>query len=61
MIERDRLYTYDEVAAILGVNKYLVRNMVFDGRMPSIRLNARGDRRIRGRDLLAWLDRGGVE
>jgi excisionase family DNA binding protein len=61
VIQPDRLYTYQEAADLLGVNKYLVKNSVLDGRMPSIRLSsARGIRRVRGRDLLAWLDRGGV-
>ena len=59
-IEADRLYTYIEAAALLGVSKYWVKNAVLSDRIPSIRLSPqRGIRRVRGRDLLAWMDRGG--
>ena len=60
-IEPDRLYTYAQAAEFLGVNRYWVRNAVRDDRIPSIRLNERGDKRVRGRDLLAWMDQGGVQ
>ena len=60
-IEPDRLYDYDQAAEVLGVNRYWVRNAVRDGRLPATRLNKRGDKRVRGRDILAWLDAGGVQ
>ena len=57
-INPDHLYTYAQAAAFLGVNKYLIRNLVRDGRIGSIPINKRGDRRPRGRDLLAFLEEG---
>ena len=60
-IEPDRLYTYAQAAEFLGVNRYWVRNAVRDDRIPSVRLNERGDRRVRGRALLDWMDQGGVQ
>jgi excisionase family DNA binding protein len=60
-IAPDRLYGYKEAAEVLGLNRYLIRNMMRDGRIPSIRINDRGDRRVRGRDLLDWMDAGGVQ
>jgi excisionase family DNA binding protein len=52
------LYGYAQAAEVLGVNKYFVRNLVKDGRLKSIPVNDRGDRRVVGRDLLAFLEDG---
>jgi excisionase family DNA binding protein len=60
-IAPDHLYNYAQAAEVLGVSKYFVRNLVRDGRIKSVRVNDRGDRRLYGENLIEWLKNGGVQ
>jgi hypothetical protein len=57
-IKPNWLYNYDQAAALVGLNRYLIRNMVLDGRLPSVPISDRGVKRIRGRDLIALVNEG---
>jgi len=45
-----------EAAAIAGVHRNTVRGWCSSGRLPSVRVNARGERRVRREDLLAFVE-----
>jgi diguanylate cyclase (GGDEF)-like protein/excisionase family DNA binding protein len=47
----DPLLTIGEAAALAGVHRNTLRGWCTSGRLPSIRINARGERRIRRSDL----------
>lgn len=54
------LLTYELVAERLGIGVTTVKNLVYSGDLPAVRLGPRL-RRIRPCDLEAYLERGGSE
>ena len=52
------LYSYDQASQLIGLPRNTIRNMVMDGRLPSIPITQRGIKRIRGRDLLTFIEEG---
>ncbi len=53
----DPLLGLAEAATIAGVHRNTVRGWCLSGRLPSVRVNARGDRRVRRADLEAFVAR----
>lgn len=55
----DPLISVAQAAALLGVHPNTIRSWAEGGRMPAYRINARGDRRFRRRDVARLLAEGG--
>ncbi len=49
------LLTVDEVAQILKLSPYTIREMLKDGRLQGVKMSKRGQWRIRREDLEAYL------
>lgn len=52
----DYLLSYDEVARILGLSKRTVKQMALGGKLKSVKINDRGDRRFRTEDVQQFIN-----
>jgi hypothetical protein len=55
-IDPHRLFTYAELAEATGLNEYLIRNMVSDGRLEFVAIGSERGKRVAGYQYLAWLE-----
>ena len=56
-IDPERLYTEDELSALVGLSARRIKRMLDDGRMDFIRTGETRGRVIEGQQYLDWLDR----
>ncbi|MCH8611902.1 helix-turn-helix domain-containing protein [Arsenicicoccus dermatophilus] len=54
-MDDNRIYRVAEVAAYLGVSRSKVYELVRSGRLPSVKID--GVRRVRGADVMAFIER----
>ncbi len=60
-IDPNRLYKYDEIADIMAVTPWHVRNMVREGRIGYVKTGPQRGHRISGRNYLDYLAANTVE
>jgi excisionase family DNA binding protein len=60
-IDPHKLFTDQEVADLMGISVWHVRNLIRDGRIGYVKTGPKRGRRISGRDYLDYLERNRVE